>query len=186
MSKILLCLMAGLLLGAWPISPAQARGECSGQRLTAEQIAACLGQGVPAGTPTRSWGADRALRLERGERPAPPRRIELEVNFAFGRDDLSNDARISLQNITQFLTAPANAAIRLRVVGHTDAIGADEANQVLSERRANRVRAWLVENGVAPERLHVEGRGRRELKRPEDPGASENRRVEFIVAVDVR
>lgn len=186
MSKILLFLMAGWLLGAWLIHPAQARWECSGQRLTLEQVAACLGAGVPAGAPTRSWGTDRGLRVERGEQPATPRRIELEVNFAFGRDDLSNDARISLQNIAQFLTAPMNAATRLRVIGHTDAIGSDEANQVLSERRANRVRAWLVENGVAPERLQVEGRGRRDLKRPEDPGASENRRVEFVVAVDVR
>lgn len=186
MSDTLRFVVAAWLLAAWLVSPAQARWECSGLRLSPELVAACLGGEVPASTVVRSWGTDRALRAERAERPAAPRRVELEVNFAFGRDELSNDTQISLRNIAQFLTAPANMAIRLQVVGHTDAVGSDEVNQLLSERRASRVSAWLVQNGVVPERLRAEGRGRRELKRPEEPAAAENRRVDFVVTADAR
>ncbi len=61
----------------------------------------------------------------------------------------------------------------ISVVGHTDRIGTDRYNQLLSERRAETVRAYLVTKGVAAEGLRAEGRGRAEpvTKTGDCPGA---------------
>jgi OOP family OmpA-OmpF porin len=47
----------------------------------------------------------------------------------------------------------------IRVTGHTDSIGAEDYNQTLSERRAEAVQAFLVDKGVKPERIRIEGKG---------------------------
>jgi outer membrane protein OmpA-like peptidoglycan-associated protein len=69
------------------------------------------------------------------------------------------------------------------VEGHTDSIGAAAYNKGLSERRAQSVRTWLVEHGVARARLLDAGFG---LERPIDTngtpeGRQRNRRVEFHI-----
>ena len=68
------------------------------------------------------------------------------------------------------------------VAGHTCNIGTDEYNQKLSERRAAAVVKWLVDNGVAANRLAVVGYGETKPKydnKTED-GRKLNRRVEFV------
>jgi len=50
----------------------------------------------------------------------------------------------------------------LLVTGHTDRIGAAKYNQKLSERRAAAVKAYLVKQGVAAERIHAVGKGESE------------------------
>ena len=71
----------------------------------------------------------------------------------------------------------------LMVSGHTDAIGSDEYNQKLSERRANAVRRYLIEKGIASARIQVKGYGKRmpiaDNKTPE--GRAMNRRAELGV-----
>jgi outer membrane protein OmpA-like peptidoglycan-associated protein len=49
--------------------------------------------------------------------------------------------------------------LRLEVGGHTDAVGSDEDNQLLSERRAKAVYDYLIERGVAADRLTYRGYG---------------------------
>jgi outer membrane protein OmpA-like peptidoglycan-associated protein len=49
---------------------------------------------------------------------------------------------------------------QIRVVGHTDSLGADAYNKKLSERRAEAVQAFLVDKGVKPERIRPEGVGK--------------------------
>jgi outer membrane protein OmpA-like peptidoglycan-associated protein len=76
---------------------------------------------------------------------------------------------------------------KLSVEGHTDNHGAAAYNKRLSEQRAGAVVKWLVDHGVARERLSAQGFG---LERPIDTNATEdgrqnNRRVEFhILEVD--
>jgi outer membrane protein OmpA-like peptidoglycan-associated protein len=68
----------------------------------------------------------------------------------------------------------------LLVEGHTDALGSDEYNVRLSERRAVAVARYLVvRHGVAPERLRVAGRGKSEPLM-EDRYDPRNRRVQFL------
>lgn len=71
--------------------------------------------------------------------------------------------------------------IRVSIEGHTDAVGTDESNQTLSESRAQAVRNYFIEHGIAPERLSTIGYGE---TRPRDTNLTEegrqhNRRVEL-------
>jgi outer membrane protein OmpA-like peptidoglycan-associated protein len=73
--------------------------------------------------------------------------------------------------------------LRLEIVGHTDDRGQREANVRLSEARAAAVRKWLVDHGVAEDRLTARGAG------PDSPvesnataaGRAKNRRIEFAL-----
>ena len=72
---------------------------------------------------------------------------------------------------------------RIRIEGHTDSRSSDAYNLKLSQQRADSVRAYLMEQGVAPDRLIAVGKGEREpLDARENPDAWElNRRVEFMI-----
>jgi OOP family OmpA-OmpF porin len=66
---------------------------------------------------------------------------------------------------------------------HTDNVGGDEDNRALSQRRADRVVQYLVNEGVAVARLSGVGYG---AKRPiasndAEDGRADNRRIEFIL-----
>ncbi|ROI06127.1 OmpA family protein [Kaistella haifensis] len=73
------------------------------------------------------------------------------------------------------------------VIGATDTRGSDAYNQNLSERRANTVKNYLIQNGVESGKLNAIGRGEKDLKYPECDPASKcpewknraNRRVYF-------
>ena len=65
--------------------------------------------------------------------------------------------------------------------GHTDAVGGDEYNQSLSERRANAVKSYLMAKFKIPaENLAAAGFGKRNLLDPSHPSAAENRRVQIV------
>ncbi len=69
------------------------------------------------------------------------------------------------------------------IEGHTDSVGAEKSNQLLSERRANAVKDYLIANGISAERLSAQGFGE---ERPIDTndtaaGRANNRRVEVVV-----
>jgi outer membrane protein OmpA-like peptidoglycan-associated protein len=71
----------------------------------------------------------------------------------------------------------------MTVVGHTDSLGTDVYNLELSLQRANAVRSALVEAGVSPDALTVEGAGSTAPIAPNDTeeGRSQNRRIEVEV-----
>ncbi len=71
----------------------------------------------------------------------------------------------------------------MRIEGHTDSQGDDAFNLDLSQRRANSVRRYLVEQGITAERLEAVGYGE---TKPVDTnktaaGRENNRRVEFTI-----
>lgn len=69
------------------------------------------------------------------------------------------------------------------IEGHTDGDGTDESNLTLSEKRAEAVRTYITENGVAASRLTVKGFGESKpiASNDTDEGKAKNRRVEFVV-----
>lgn len=73
--------------------------------------------------------------------------------------------------------------LRVRITGHTDDVGTPEFNEELSRQRAEAVKAYLVEAGVDPSRIEIEGRGATEPLAPNDSEANraKNRRIEFKV-----
>ncbi|QKG56020.1 OmpA family protein [Hymenobacter sp. BRD128] len=96
------------------------------------------------------------------------------VLFRVGTAELLPEARPALDQLAAALHA--RPALRLRVAGHTDRVGESSKNQLLSEQRAEVVKAYLVQAGVAAERLSPVGYGD---KRPLYPSPdARNRRVE--------
>lgn len=113
------------------------------------------------------------------------------ILFDFGSADLRSDAGPALDLIAEVLAFYSDAEVI--VVGHTDSLGSDAANQQLSERRAQSVVDVLVsEHGIALDRLSAEGRGETEpVSENTNPDGSDNpegrqanRRVEIVVLTD--
>jgi outer membrane protein OmpA-like peptidoglycan-associated protein len=101
--------------------------------------------------------------------------------FATNKTYILPQSEQAMSDLAQFLIE--NPGVKIHIVGHTDAVGSDEANQKLSEGRANSVRQNLIERGVAPERMTTEGKGEKEPVADNDTeeGRQLNRRVEFTI-----
>ncbi|HUF90485.1 MAG TPA: OmpA family protein [Gemmatimonadota bacterium] len=117
-------------------------------------------------------------------------RIDLsaDVLFDFDKADLKPAADADLGKVAE--VARANPGTPIQVAGHTDSKGADAYNQRLSERRAQSVKAWLVERGnVESARIETRGYGAtRPVAANETPGGADdpegrqrNRRVEITI-----
>ena len=74
----------------------------------------------------------------------------------------------------------------LSIEGHTDNVGNDEDNLILSKKRAQAAATYLMSKGIGGERLNVEGYGETRPKalNDTDQGKALNRRVEFNVVFD--
>jgi outer membrane protein OmpA-like peptidoglycan-associated protein len=103
------------------------------------------------------------------------------VLFASGRSELLPIAAEKLTHVAMALKEQENQSIL--VEGHTDSLGSYTANQNLSQRRAESVRAYLVSSGIAPERVRAEGLGssRPVADNTSAEGRANNRRVEIVV-----
>jgi OOP family OmpA-OmpF porin len=114
--------------------------------------------------------------------PAPKKRIVLRgVNFDFNSAELRPDSGPILDQAVAVLGE--NSDVLVVVEGHTDNIGNDEYNQALSVQRAEAVFRYLVNRGIAPERLRTEGHGesRPVATNDTEQGRAQNRRVELRV-----
>ena len=101
--------------------------------------------------------------------------------FATNKTYILPQSEQAMVDLANFLLE--NASVSIRITGHTDAVGSDEANQILSEGRANAVKADLVKRGVKAERITTEGKGEKEPVASNDTeeGRALNRRVEFVI-----
>ncbi len=101
--------------------------------------------------------------------------------FATNKTYILPQSEAAMADLARFMQE--NEGVTIHIVGHTDAVGSDEANQILSEGRANAVRNNLIERGVAPERITAEGKGEKEPIADNDTeeGRQLNRRVEFVI-----
>ncbi|MCF0054849.1 OmpA family protein [Dyadobacter sp. CY356] len=103
------------------------------------------------------------------------------ILFDVNSDQIKPQSYGSLQDIAKLLKE--NAAIRLTIIGHTDADGNDDANLELSKRRAKAVAQALTTTfGIDSSRLETNGKGKSEPVDSNDTaaGKANNRRVEFV------
>ena len=87
----------------------------------------------------------------------------------------------SVQALGQALSDPKLKGSTFIVAGHTDGVGGDAFNQDLSERRADTIKRYLVDNYRVPSGdLVAVGYGKTKLKNSQDPTDAINRRVQVV------
>jgi outer membrane protein OmpA-like peptidoglycan-associated protein len=104
------------------------------------------------------------------------------INFKFATAEISGADPIPvLEDVARIMRERTN--LKLRVTGHTDAIGSDDANMKLSMRRADAIRDYLVKRGVTADRIMTDGKGEAQPidTNDTDLGRARNRRIEFQV-----
>ena len=108
-----------------------------------------------------------------------PRRYVLSADaFALDSAELPPELRRQLDAVAEALRQRGAHAVRVEV--HTDASGPQEARRTLTQRRAEAIKAYLVERGVDATALHAVGMGSSVPRPGQDPFAATNRRIEVV------
>jgi len=95
--------------------------------------------------------------------------------------ELKTESLAELDKLVDFMTV--NPTLKIEISGHTDNVGNDQSNQVLSENRAKSVYQYLISNKVDASRLVFKGYGETQPIAPNttDEGRQKNRRTEFKI-----
>ena len=114
----------------------------------------------------------------------------IEVGKAFTIDDilyatdsyeLTGDSKFILDQFVKFLKA--HPTIKVTIQGHTDDVGDNASNQLLSANRAKGAMEYIISKGVSAGRLKSEGYGESKPKVPNNSAANraKNRRTDFLI-----
>lgn len=103
------------------------------------------------------------------------------INFDTAKYAVLPETAITLQRTVN--TLMANPEIKITIIGHTDNVGTDAYNQILSVNRAESVRNWLVSKGIDAKRIKTIGKSEGSPIATNDTaeGRARNRRVEIEV-----
>jgi outer membrane protein OmpA-like peptidoglycan-associated protein len=108
-------------------------------------------------------------------------KIDLEIRFDYNSADISKSSVQAVQELGKALSDPSLKGSTFVVAGHTDAIGGEEYNQGLSERRADTIKRYLTEKyGINGSDLVTVGYGKTKPKDPNAPMDPVNRRVQVV------
>jgi outer membrane protein OmpA-like peptidoglycan-associated protein len=118
--------------------------------------------------------------------PAPEIREVERQNFEFEPIYFDHDkSEIRLEHF-EYLNKMARILdgihdLRVEVIGHTDAVGTDEYNIALSERRAKAIKDYFESRGIEPDKLEIDFKGERQpvYSNNTSEGKQRNRRVDF-------
>ena len=132
-----------------------------------------------------SWFDNFVGDLKRGwkayyVRDAEMRNFEfVPVYFDHDMDDLKVEFNDYLNQMVKIVLSHSD--LRIKIIGHTDSNGTDEYNVDLSARRANRIKDYLIAQGLKSDRVIIEYRGERDpaTSNATKQGKSLNRRVDF-------
>lgn len=128
-----------------------------------------------------------AVELPADKRPVPVTVLKqheaVAINnllFETGKDVIMPSSLPELKRIAEFVSA---YGYRVKLAGHTDNVGSSEANQALSQARAESVKRQLVAYGCTPETITATGYGDTKPVAPNDTeeGRQQNRRVEITI-----
>jgi outer membrane protein OmpA-like peptidoglycan-associated protein len=111
-------------------------------------------------------------------------KLQSDILFASGKDNLKSEAQNSLNQIADIIKKYPED--RLKVIGHTDSDGSESLNNTLSLKRAESVRQQLVKAGVPQEHINIIGLGESQpiAANTDANGKQLNRRVEIEISVD--
>jgi outer membrane protein OmpA-like peptidoglycan-associated protein len=156
-------------------------------RLAQQQAAARASEAREAQKQART-ATERAEELEKRfaelKAKQTDRGLELTLNdvlFEFDKANLKPGAMRSLTNVAEFLRE--NPGQKVTIEGYTDSVGSDAYNRDLSQRRADSVRDFLIQNGISSDRITARGLGEEYPVASNDTqaGRQQNRRVQIII-----
>jgi outer membrane protein OmpA-like peptidoglycan-associated protein len=194
-SRSAFALVVGCLV--WPMTGAPAAAQVSADQIL-NTLAPPVTRGLTAPETKPVSESDRAfiktlrhrtrsLTFDEKERVAEMskdwKKIDLEIYFDYNSARITEKAEPQLDQLGEALRNPRLRSATVVVAGHTDAKGGEKYNETLSDRRAAAVKRYLIEKlNVPEENLTTAGYGKRHLKIPDEPFASENRRVQILNA----
>jgi OmpA-OmpF porin, OOP family len=117
--------------------------------------------------------------------PLPPRTqnftLGADASFDTGKAELKPQGKVRLDQLAAKLKDARVDSIA--VTGHTDNVGSDAVNQRLSLRRAEAVKAYLMQRGIEPGKIRTAGRGKSTplADNRSSAGRAKNRRVEVDI-----
>jgi outer membrane protein OmpA-like peptidoglycan-associated protein len=111
----------------------------------------------------------------------PARPVSFFVFFIRGKDEFTEESKLLVAKLKAEIAQ--RPVPEIAVIGHTDRVGSDASNDVLSLKRAEAMRGALVSAGIASSSISIAGRGEREPLVPTADGVAEpkNCRVEVNV-----
>ncbi len=103
------------------------------------------------------------------------------LNFESGKYNIQNQYYKNLENLVLLLKEEIN--IKIEIAGHTDSIGDNKANLILSENRSKSVKSYLVTNGIDESRIKCVGYGENQpiTNNSSIEGREKNRRIEIRI-----
>src|SRR5215510_486306 len=108
-------------------------------------------------------------------------KIDLEIHFDYNSAEIAKTSVQAVQELGKALSDASLKGSTFVVAGHTDAVGGEEYNQDLSERRADTIKKYLTEKyGIAGANLVTVGYGKTRPKDPNAPMDPTNRRVQVV------
>ena len=104
-----------------------------------------------------------------------------DILYTTNSFELNNRSKFILKGFARFLSE--NPKISVLIQGHTDDVGDDDENMILSDNRAKGVKDYLVSLGVESSRLKAKGYGETEPKNPNTStlNRAKNRRTDFVI-----
>lgn len=106
-----------------------------------------------------------------------PPSLDLLLTFDTDSTNFTDQGAANAKAFAEALKRPELKQARFEIEGHTDASGSREYNLTLSQKRAEAVKAFLVSQGVEPDRLTAVGFAFDHLALPDQPLSRANRRV---------
>ena len=106
------------------------------------------------------------------------------IFFTTGSEKITQSSYIALDQVAVILRD--NPALQLAIEGHTDNVGIAARNLALSQKRANAVKKYLEQKGIAANRLQAIGYGQEKplADNSTEEGRSQNRRVELKLSAE--
>jgi len=102
------------------------------------------------------------------------------INFKKNSGEISQKGKKILDDIFILILLEQDEFM-VEVQGHTDAGGKRKVNQWISQKRANRVRSYLIKKGIPSKNIKAEGFGESKLLFIDKPYSQKNRRVEVYI-----
>lgn len=124
---------------------------------------------------------DKAVKVTIEPETTFPPVVLRNVLFETGSAELKSESLFELNQLLHLLEN--NNSLKIQINGHTDNVGSNESNLILSTNRAKAVKEFLIENGILANRLSHKGFGKTKPIESNlmERGRRNNRRTEFVI-----